>query len=522
MENKFTRNQQQHNVYKAKLKQESKDVYNIEKCWASHKPYKGLIASHIKPYKLCVLDNDSYSEYNINNGLLLSKAIDDYFDKLLITFGEDGKIICSDKVEEEIRDEFASYQLDEVIFNEERKNYMRIHRCLFYYKHYYNQSDIPANLRLSNMKIPFFNCGIKHYENNFIIFDNSFWYLCPTTKLKQEFISRTNYKFKYYISNADLANVLLSMEEYAVNCKITPFLNTPNSTINVEYPKEIIRENTFKISSTNYNVSDFTPNKFINFLNNIFANDVEVQKFRTIVNLALRGKGFTKGVALFGDTQNIDLLILMLKEILGTYIIDYKDTKILYKKSIPQSIPNCCIMLFSNHNLPIEQYNWNKIIDNSCFSSSIVNINQYIPFVTANSAKNLNLQNCIKFKVNSMTTQFNINEILEEENGAILNWFINDIELSLKDFETIVKEHKLISNDTTINNWLYTNCEFGENIKNEEKAKDLYNNYINFATNNNFMPVTERYFYLQIGDIFQKKRYSFGIVYLGIKLKNIV
>ena len=67
--------------YKTLLENESISQYGTKKCYACHKSYKGLIASHIKPYKLCVLDNDTYSRFNINNGLLLAKHIDDYFDK---------------------------------------------------------------------------------------------------------------------------------------------------------------------------------------------------------------------------------------------------------------------------------------------------------------------------------------------------------------------------------------------------------------------------------------------------------
>ena len=131
---KITRDQKLHNEYKMKLKQEAIQVYGEVKCYASHKPYKGLIASHIKPYKLCVLEGDTYSEFNINNGLLLAKTIDDYFDKLLITFDENGKIICSDMVPDEIKEEFSEYQLDELIFNDERKSYMRLHRALYFIK----------------------------------------------------------------------------------------------------------------------------------------------------------------------------------------------------------------------------------------------------------------------------------------------------------------------------------------------------------------------------------------------------
>lgn len=44
---RICRNQQDQNEYKKRLKEESRMIYGIEKCYASHKPYKGLIASHI-------------------------------------------------------------------------------------------------------------------------------------------------------------------------------------------------------------------------------------------------------------------------------------------------------------------------------------------------------------------------------------------------------------------------------------------------------------------------------------------
>lgn len=97
--------------YKTLLENESISQYGTKKCYACHKSYKGLIASHIKPYKLCVLDNDTYSQFNINNGLLLAKHIDDYFDKLEITFDNQGKIICSENVSEEIKKNLQNINL---------------------------------------------------------------------------------------------------------------------------------------------------------------------------------------------------------------------------------------------------------------------------------------------------------------------------------------------------------------------------------------------------------------------------
>lgn len=520
MKNDFKRDQQLHNEYKAKLKQESREIYGIEKCWASHKPYKGLIASHIKSYKLCVLDNDTYSEFNVNNGLLLSKTIDDYFDKLLITFGENGEIICSDKVQDEIKEEFTDYKLDEKIYNAERKNYMRIHRCLFYYKHYYNQSEIPANLRLDNIQVPFFDCGIKHYNGTFIVYRDDFWRICPTSKLKQEFIGRTSYKFKYYLSNADLSNILLGMDEYAVEGKFSTLLNTPNSTIDIENPTQIIKEAQFKISTTNCDIVPKKPEKFLDFLSAIFDKNSEIPIFRTILNFALAGNGYSKGVIFYGDIQNIDLLFSIIKNVFGSYLYNYHDTKILYKKVSENSIPNCSVVLFSNHNLPIEQHNWNRIVENSYFPKNILNVNKYIPFVTMDSNKPINLQNAIKIKISSMTKRLDIGRIINEECGAILHWIISDEGLSAQEFEESVKESKLITSECTIDSWLHSNCDFGDNIKNEEKAGDLYANYIQFTQKSDLSPVSERYFYLQLGKNLQKKRYSFGIVYIGIKIKN--
>lgn len=519
MKDKFTRDQQRHNEYKEKLKEESRRIYNIEKCWASHKPYKGLIASHIKPYKLCVLDNDTYSEYNTNNGLLLSKTIDDYFDKLLITFDENGKIICSDKVDGEIQQEFYTYSLDECIFNEERKQYMRIHRALFYYKHYYTDS-IPANLKLDSIKLPFFNCGIRHFNNNIIILKDFYWYVCDIQQLKQEFIARTNYKFKYYISGADFANVFLRTTEYAIDCEISSYLNTPSETIDVEHCHNKITENVFKISSTNVNINNNVPEKFLQFLCAILHENTEIEKFKKIINIALQGNGYSKGIVLYGDIQNINLLISILKAVFGNYIYNYSNTKILYKNNNIEDIPNCCIMLYQNHNFTIEQYNWNRIVDNTCFSTSVLRINKFIPIVTINSTKQFFLQNAIHFKISSTFSQFNIDEIIDKESGAILNWFINANTLSLQDFESLVCEDKILATEVSINNWLHYCCEFDEKHSTEEKAKDLYANYKNFSESKKLTPVSERYFFIQINKIFQKKRYGFGMVYIGIRLKS--
>ena len=163
---KITRDQQQQQIYKDKLKEESIKIYGKELCYASKKPYKGLIASHIKSYKICNLEGDTASEFDINNGLLLSSTIDDYFDKYLITFDECGKIILCETIPEEIKEEFSGFSLDKSVYNNERKEYMKIHRSIFYYKNYC-QND-PTTTKLIH-KIPYFDCGIKIYKGSVIV-----------------------------------------------------------------------------------------------------------------------------------------------------------------------------------------------------------------------------------------------------------------------------------------------------------------------------------------------------------------
>ena len=235
----------------------------------------------------------------------------------------------------------------------------------------------------------------------------------------------------------------------------------------------------------------------------------------------MQGKGYTKGVILYGDMQNIELLISILKEVLGTYLYEINDTKVLYKKSVAQEVPNCDIMLFPNHNSHIDQHNWDLIVRNSLFTPTPLNVNQYIPFVTIFSNKPIPLQNVVKIKINATTNLFDIKDIISQECGAILNWLINNEDISLDEFEEVVQEDKLLIKDVVINEWLYNNCLFGDGIKTEEKASSLYQDYLTFIKGRDEIPVSARYFFLQLNKIFEKKRYSYGMAYLRIKIKDV-
>ena len=113
-------------LYKLELIKEYKHVYNVDKgaCVLEKLAYPVLIASHIKPYKKSEVDE----RFDSDNGLLLSKNMDSLFDLGYITFDENGEIITSAKLDEDVSCYVKKFKLDAVIYNTKRKEYMTYHR----------------------------------------------------------------------------------------------------------------------------------------------------------------------------------------------------------------------------------------------------------------------------------------------------------------------------------------------------------------------------------------------------------
>lgn len=85
-----------------------------------------LVASHIKPWKVCT----NSERLDPQNGILLSALIDKLFDKGLITFSNDGRIVISPTLSRRDRsscglDEFAAIQLPV-----RSRHYMEYHRAV--------------------------------------------------------------------------------------------------------------------------------------------------------------------------------------------------------------------------------------------------------------------------------------------------------------------------------------------------------------------------------------------------------
>ncbi len=115
-----------HRNYKIALKEESFELYDKVQCMLEKLDYPILVASHIKPF---IMSNENEA-YDPNNGLLLSRTIDSLFDLNYISFNNEGEIIFSDLLSDEVVEKWKDYKLDNTLLNEERLRYLSYHNTL--------------------------------------------------------------------------------------------------------------------------------------------------------------------------------------------------------------------------------------------------------------------------------------------------------------------------------------------------------------------------------------------------------
>src|SRR5690554_5459651 len=77
-----------------------------------------LIASHIKPYSICIKNNENDQALDYLNGLALSPTYDKLFDQGYITFTNNGELICGTQL--------SAYTWEKLNINPNAKNKMRI------------------------------------------------------------------------------------------------------------------------------------------------------------------------------------------------------------------------------------------------------------------------------------------------------------------------------------------------------------------------------------------------------------
>jgi len=114
-----------HRIYKNQLKEESEEKLTQTQCMLEKLSYPSLVASHIKPFIQCSNDDEAYDP---NNGLLLSRNMDILFDQGYISFNDDGTIIYSPQLNQDVTTHLDNYKLDSIFINENRIQYFDYHR----------------------------------------------------------------------------------------------------------------------------------------------------------------------------------------------------------------------------------------------------------------------------------------------------------------------------------------------------------------------------------------------------------
>ena len=114
-----------HRIYKNLLKEEVEDELHYTQCMLEKLSYPSLVASHIKPFIQCSNDDEAYDP---NNGLLLSRNMDILFDQGYISFNNDGTIIYSPQLNQDVTKHLDNYKLDSIFINENRIQYFDYHR----------------------------------------------------------------------------------------------------------------------------------------------------------------------------------------------------------------------------------------------------------------------------------------------------------------------------------------------------------------------------------------------------------
>ena len=121
-------------IYKKELEEESMIFLesSTPRCMLEGLDHPVLIASHIKPYKV----SNSQEEFDVNNGLLLSKNLDSLFDLGYITFNVDGTILPSKVLSNDMKEYLSQFKLNPYFINDKRMEYMEYHRKFVFEKRY--------------------------------------------------------------------------------------------------------------------------------------------------------------------------------------------------------------------------------------------------------------------------------------------------------------------------------------------------------------------------------------------------
>ncbi|MDA8715257.1 DUF3427 domain-containing protein, partial [Flavobacteriales bacterium] len=106
----------------------------IREKWNNRCPVTGceiikiLISSHIVPWSEC----NENERLDVENGILLSPNVDSLFDKHLISFSDEGEMLLSDKISEDVLTQLGIHKKVVLPVSHGMKKYLKRHREIFY------------------------------------------------------------------------------------------------------------------------------------------------------------------------------------------------------------------------------------------------------------------------------------------------------------------------------------------------------------------------------------------------------
>ena len=106
----------------------------IREKWNNRCPVTGceiikiLISSHIVPWSEC----NENERLDVENGILLSPNVDSLFDKHLISFSDEGEMLLSDKISEDVLTQLGIHEKVVLPVSHGMKKYLKRHREIFY------------------------------------------------------------------------------------------------------------------------------------------------------------------------------------------------------------------------------------------------------------------------------------------------------------------------------------------------------------------------------------------------------
>lgn len=330
------------------------------------------------------------------------------------------------------------------------------------------------------------------------------------------------------------------------------FFNCNNGVINLKTGQLIPHNKNLllnKISSAN--LSDKKPVRFLNFLNDMFEGNQElIHYLHKAFGYSLTGSCEEQCMFILqGDgNDGKSLLLQIIQEVIGDYSATSNPDLLLDKKYQSANLSEVArlkgIRFCVVNELKIgDRLNESSVKDITSGNNMIVarflygNEFEFLPkmkiwLATNYEPKIVGTDKGIWRRIVLIPCKRSLKEDevdkklifkLREEKDEILNWLVEGCLLWQQEGLTMpqcLKERLDVykTDMDLIQRWLNEHCEFS--IDYGESASKLFKAFLQYCRDNNEYQMSQTLFGRNMSKKFQKKMYSTGIVYLGVRLKN--